>query len=138
MFEEFKHIEGCWVWMRPKTPHQRYGKVMYKGKRYSSHRLSWILTNGPIPDGMCVCHKCDIPRCVNPSHLFLGTMKDNTQDMIKKGRDGYEKLRKQLCIRGHSYTYPKVGRKHCKQCLAITNKNRYLTQKKEKAHAPNL
>ncbi len=51
-----------------------------------SHRLAWILTNGPIPDEMCVCHKCDNPPCCNPSHLFLGTALENFDDMRRKGR----------------------------------------------------
>jgi hypothetical protein len=51
-----------------------------------AHRVSWVLTNGPILDGLCVLHRCDNRICVNPSHLFLGTKKDNFQDMITKGR----------------------------------------------------
>lgn len=56
------------------------------GKSFAAHRFAWELENGPIPDGMCVLHRCDNPGCVRVSHLFLGTLADNMRDMEAKGR----------------------------------------------------
>lgn len=74
---------GCWLWIGSinKTAG---GYGVYN--RHSMHRFSYELHNGDIPQKLCVCHKCDIPSCVNPSHLFLGTHKENMQDMQNKGR----------------------------------------------------
>lgn len=80
----FIKSEGCWNWLRAlnKKGYGRYGL----GRRIRAHRASWIIYRGPIPDGLCVLHTCDNPRCVNPSHLFLGTDQDNSDDKVKKGR----------------------------------------------------
>lgn len=77
---------GCWIWTGSKLE-SGYGMVRCEQGHYIRvHRASWIVHRGPIPDGLLVCHRCDVPLCINPDHLFLGTSKDNTQDMIKKGR----------------------------------------------------
>lgn len=76
---------GCWMWTAYVTP-KGYGRVMVGKRSYQAHRYSWLLHRGDIPDGWCVCHKCDTPWCVNPDHLFLGTVDDNNQDMFRKGR----------------------------------------------------
>lgn len=63
-----------------------YGIVRYKGKTMLSHRVSYIIKNGEIREGASVCHKCDNPKCINPDHLFLGSHKENMEDMRRKGR----------------------------------------------------
>ena len=86
---------GCWVWtgyrMKIKgklwygafSQHTRAYKLL--GVR-TAHKLAWILFKGLVPDGLEVCHTCDKPECVNPDHLFLGTQKENMDDMWVKGR----------------------------------------------------
>lgn len=77
---------GCHLWTGCTINPMERGVMRVKGKIYLASRISFQLFNGPIPPGMCVCHRCDTPSCVNPSHLFLGTQVDNVKDMTQKGR----------------------------------------------------
>lgn len=75
----------CWVWIADRCK-DGYGSIKINKKTSRSHRVSWEIHNGPIPDSLWVLHKCDNPPCVNPDHLFLGTVRDNVDDMMRKGR----------------------------------------------------
>ncbi len=66
-----------------------YALVKYKRSTTGAHRISWMVHYGEIPEGLCVLHKCDNRLCINPQHLFLGTHKDNTNDMIEKDRSNF-------------------------------------------------
>lgn len=79
----------CWIWTAS-LDGRGYGKfVMWRdGKHtyYIAPRIAWQISNGPVPEGMQVCHKCDNPKCVRIGHLFLGSAVDNAKDMLRKGR----------------------------------------------------
>lgn len=77
--------DDCWEWKGYTTPYG-YGQIGDGQRVLSTHRTSWELSVGPIPDGAVVCHKCDNPPCVNPDHLFIGTHQDNCDDKMRKGR----------------------------------------------------
>jgi hypothetical protein len=80
--------DQCWPWIG-KTQNGGYGVLWFGGKTnttFYAHRLAYLLETGIDPHGRAVCHRCDNPPCCNPAHLFLGTIADNTQDMMTKGR----------------------------------------------------
>lgn len=78
-------FSGCWIWMWCCNANG-YGELTIDKKRTLAHRLSFSIFNGPI-GGKCVLHRCDVPSCVNPGHLFLGTQLENIADKMKKGRN---------------------------------------------------
>lgn len=87
--EHLKHItpdqNGCWLWAGS-TESNGYGRSKHQGEVWWVHRLSYTLHKGPIPNGLVVCHACDVRNCINPDHLFVGTIADNQRDMKIKGR----------------------------------------------------
>ena len=82
--------DGCWIWTGSRrgveVKNGHYGGFWKDGKSVLAHRMSYELFVGPIPEGMFVLHKCDVPLCVKPEHLWLGTQAQNMQDAIRKGR----------------------------------------------------
>lgn len=80
-------FSGCWLWTAGALSGMQYGTFgVDTGVSHLAHRVSWELHRGPIPEGLCVLHRCDTPLCVNPEHLWLGTYADNNEDMAAKGR----------------------------------------------------
>lgn len=112
-----KSKTGCWEWMG--TRHSNgYGVMRWsqrgtKSGLVTTHRASWIIHFGEIPDGLCVIHRCDNRRCVNPYHLSLGTIADNVRDCVTKNRHAYgdrngNRLHPELVNRGESHGMAKL------------------------------
>ena len=93
---------GCLEFAGARCP-AGYGRVGYKNKVWQSHRLSYLLYYGEFDKALFVCHRCDNPPCINPEHLFLGTSRDNVDDMLAKGRS-------QKC-RGESHSQSRLTEK---------------------------
>ena len=83
-FSRIQKTDNCWNWTGH-IEYNGYGSMSIKHKNRSTHRISYEIHFGKIPDGLCVLHKCDNKKCVNPSHLFLGTQLDNVKDRDQKG-----------------------------------------------------
>lgn len=135
-----KLAEGeCWEWVGA-VNNQGYGVLFVaNGNRHRNamqyaHRLSFEMHNGSITDRLFVCHRCDNRKCVNPSHLFLGTQVDNMQDCSRKGR--VHRVQPTHCKNGHefseenTYRYQHGGFSHrgCRTCRAEANRRFHAKQ----------
>lgn len=76
---------GCWLWTGWRD-RDGYGRLKWRGRKIRAHRLAYELHNGPVASTLQVCHSCDVPACVNPAHLWVGTNRDNVADSIAKDR----------------------------------------------------
>jgi hypothetical protein len=108
-WDHVRKTEGCWIWEGPTLPKGYgyfYDSKVQRGTIYA-HRYALSLRTQLLP-GDVACHSCDNPRCLRPSHLFVGTAADNIADMIAKGREGdtmpRKNARKTHCKRGHEFT----------------------------------
>jgi hypothetical protein len=98
----------CWPWLGCKSS-DGYGNFLIAGRNAGAHRIAFIVANGGIEDGLCVCHRCDNPGCVNPEHLFAGTRHDNMRDMAAKGRNFVARPGKSWFASGESHPKAKLS-----------------------------
>ena len=82
-------VGDCMIWTGATSKKNRagHGRIVYKGRAIGAHRAVWAKVMGEIPDGMVICHKCDVPLCCNVDHMFMSTQLENVRDMIEKKRD---------------------------------------------------
>lgn len=88
---------GCWDWTRALSK-EGYARTRLQGKYEYGHRVSYRVFTGEIPKGMCVCHSCDNPKCINPKHLWLGTHQDNMADRDRKKRGYFQRKKESISI----------------------------------------
>lgn len=84
IWDRVERTESCWLWQGATI--RGYGCITSSGRVLYVHRIAWELTSGPIPDGGVVRHRCDVPLCVRPDHLEIGTQADNLRDAQVRGR----------------------------------------------------
>ena len=143
-FKKVKKTASCWDWKGSLTG-LGYGQIWDRGKARYAHRVSYEIHIGEIPSGMCVLHVCDNPSCVRPNHIFIGSKKDNSMDMVKKGRQhpdtfkNIKKLHKQRknkthCKYGHAFSPENTGSvkgngRYCRMCNSRNLVERYWNLK---------
>lgn len=108
--------DGCWEWDGYQMPNG-YGLIFHSGAPRLVHRAAYEVWVGPIPDGLCILHRCDNRACFNPKHLWLGTVADNQQDMAAKGRGAGRYTGATTCIHGHPLDgVDPSGTRYCRTC----------------------
>jgi hypothetical protein len=121
--------DACWLWTDA-TFDFGHGKFWISPRLVRAHRVAWALEHGEDPEPYFVLHRCDVPRCCNPRHLFIGSKAANSADMASKGRGGRPKGSRNRhtrpdathCIRDHAFTpentyvQPSTGHRQCRTC----------------------
>lgn len=124
MLDKVENINGCWFW-RGSIRKDGYGRIRREGRTLLAHRVFYRELVGEL-GSLQVLHKCDNKACVNPSHLYLGTISDNRKDCVRRGRD--HNAGKTHCIHGHQLSKENVylhnGSRHCRKCRSEADRRR--------------
>lgn len=127
--------DGCWVW-QGHVDHKGYGSTSYRGVTTRIHRKGYLLLRPgmQLQEGQLICHRCDVRRCWNDDHLFVGTAKDNNNDCAAKGR--HHNAVKTHCKFGHEYTPENTyicpdGLRNCRACTRERSLRRYHANREE-------
>ena len=117
---EYEPEKGCWIFSGGYIAGGGYHQLVWMGQRVQAHRFAYELWRGSIPIGMFILHSCDVPACINPDHLRIGTQRDNMRDKVGRGRHVNTQADKTHCPQGHEYTPENVylfeNRRYCRAC----------------------
>lgn len=118
---------GCWLWTGPVqvSGHAQFCTGGHQGKKVMAYRFSYERFVAPIPDGLFVCHRCDVPQCVNPDHMFLGSQKDNMRDAKLKGRAKGAPAKSVCGVCSGAWHVQSNGAKVCPSCQRIRARTHY-------------
>ncbi len=137
-FDDFIDRSGsCWLWTGP-TNSGGYGFWSNRGERGLAHRIALARATPPPRPGLFACHRCDTPGCVNPRHLYWGTVQDNTDDMLARGEPANQNTRKTHCKRGHALSGDNlriVGHDRRRQCRTCDNERSRVKMAARRAKA---
>ena len=136
-WKKVQKTESCWNWIGGGRGNG-YGSFRFQGKTIDTHRISWMIHHGSIPEGLCVLHSCDNRRCTNPSHLFLGTKKVNHDDMVAKGRKPGPKRGRRIPVQHGTRDEYKTFGCRCDLCKEAVRLEMQKYRASKRANKPSL